>query len=154
VNSVNGWWTNIKESILRFYEEEDYIPSEKRLKNRRIEDEFLSKEAQRIPPHEKPSQIAVCAPEDPDEEWRPADYIKTERPVIVNFKKLHGDDRAQVKNFLLGVIYALEGTYTKLSDDLIIFAPRDVGIITRHTSQSPMLEKEFFSGDLNPEDFL
>jgi len=111
-------------------------------------------EALRVPPHEKPSQIAVCIPETPDEEWRPADYIKSDRPVVVKFVKLHGDDRDQVRNFMLGIIYALDGTYTRLSDDIILFAPKDVGIITKHNAPMPMMEREFFTGDLNPEDLL
>ena len=151
---MNGLWNNLKESLLRFYEDDDYIPPEKRNRKRNLDDELAARDPYMIPPQEKPSQIAVCVLEDPDQEWNPADYIKSDRLVVVNFKKLHGDDRAQVRNFLLGVIYALEGTYTKLSEDIFIFAPKDIGIITKHNTTSPFIEKEFFSGELNPEDFL
>ena len=151
---MTSFWQSIKESFLKYVEEDDYVPPEKRGRSRSEEKEMASMEAMRIPPHEKPSQIAVCIPESPDEEWRPAEYIKSDRPVVVKFLKLHGDDRDQVRNFMLGVIWALDGTYTKLNEDIFLFAPKDVGIITKHNGTMPMMEREFFTGDLNPEDLL
>jgi cell division inhibitor SepF len=113
-----------------------------------------SRTAVRVSPLEKPSQIAICIPETPDEEWRPADYIKTDRPVIVNFKKMDDEERDQVRNFMIGVIYALDGTFTKLSEDLFLFAPKDVGLITKHEGGDSNMESEFFTGDLSPEDLF
>ena len=152
VNAMSSWWQSLKDALQRYYDDEEYTPSKKSQETQY--EELTSREAMRISPLEKPSQIAICIPETPDEEWRPADYIKSDRPVIVNFKKLDSEDRDQVRNFLIGVIYALDGTFTKLSEDLFLFAPSEVGIITKHGPADPLLANDFFSGELNPEDLL
>ena len=151
---MSGWWQNFKNSFIRLYDD-DYEPElQKKTPVDSFESTLASREAMRISPLEKPSQIAICIPESPDQEWQPADYIKTDRPVFVDFKKLDDDERDQVRNFLIGVIYALDGTFTKIRDDLFLFAPCEVGLITKHKEKFASVEQEFFSGELNPEDLL
>jgi FtsZ-interacting cell division protein YlmF len=150
---MSNWWNSFKDAFYRFCDDE-YQPPERRNTSDDLNEIMGERNSMRISPQEKPSHIAVVIPESTDEEWRPADYIKTDRPVIVNFKKLDDEEKDQVRNFLIGVIYALDGTFTKLSDDLYLFAPRDVGIITKHDFQDSRLDSDFFAGNLNPEDLL
>ncbi|MFH1516120.1 MAG: cell division protein SepF [bacterium] len=149
---MSGWWNVFKDAFIRLYDD-DYEPSlQKKTNDSDLGQMISTRESMRISPLEKPSQIAICIPETPDEEWLPADYLKTDRPVIVDFKKLDDEERDQIRNFLIGVIYATEGTFTKLRDDLFMFAPSEVGLITKHKNFDPKISEEFFSGDLNPED--
>jgi FtsZ-interacting cell division protein YlmF len=150
---MSGWWQTFKDVFLGFSEDEEPAPK-KRASSDDFDEMFESRPPARISPLEKPSQIAICIPETPDEEWRPADFIKTDRPVIINFKKMDDEERDQVRNFMIGVIFALDGTFTKLSEDLFLFAPKDVGLITKHQGGDPSMESDFFSGELSPEDLF
>lgn len=150
---MSGWWQTFKDVFLGICDDEEPTPK-KRASNDDYDEMFENRSPVRISPLEKPSQIAICIPETPDEEWRPADYVKTDRPVIVNFKKMDDEERDQVRNFMIGVIYALDGTFTKLSEDLFLFAPKDVGLITKHQGGDSAMESDFFTGDLSPEDLF
>ena len=151
---MSNWWHTFKDVFLGLYDEEVEPSPRKYSSGSEMDELFESRPPIRISPMEKPSQIAICIPLSPDEEWRPADYIKADRPVIVNFRELDDNERDQVRNFMIGVIFALDGTFTKLSEDLFLFAPRDVGLITKHKGNDPAIESEFFTGELNPEDLF
>ena len=56
------------------------------------------------------------------------DNLKNRRPVIVNMEELEGNCAQRVLDFLLGSIYALNGTINKISRGIFLVAPRDVDV--------------------------
>ena len=56
------------------------------------------------------------------------DNLKNRRPVIVNMEELEGSCAQRVLDFLLGSIYALNGTINKISRGIFLVAPRDVDV--------------------------
>lgn len=56
------------------------------------------------------------------------DNLKNRRPVIVNMEELDGNTAQRVLDFLLGAIYALNGTINKISRGIFLVAPRDVDV--------------------------
>jgi cell division inhibitor SepF len=56
------------------------------------------------------------------------DNLKNRRPVIVNMEELDGNCAQRVLDFLLGSIYALNGTINKISRGIFLVAPRDVDV--------------------------
>ena len=53
---------------------------------------------------------------------------KNRRPVIVNMEELEGSCAQRVLDFLLGAIYAINGTINKISRGIFLVAPRDVDV--------------------------
>ena len=101
-----------------------------------------------------PKQIAIVEIESVDLEWIPANYLKSDRPVLVDFQHLTNKERDNVCNFLCGVIFAIGGSVEKRREDLFMFAPSEVGLVTQHEEVFPNGEDEFLAGNLNPEDLL
>ena len=56
------------------------------------------------------------------------DNLKNRRPVIVNMEELDGNCAQRVLDFLLGAIYAINGTINKVSRGIFLVAPRDVDV--------------------------
>ena len=56
------------------------------------------------------------------------DNLKNRRPVIVNMEELDGNTAQRVLDFLLGAIYATNGTANKVSRGIFLFAPHDVAV--------------------------
>jgi cell division inhibitor SepF len=56
------------------------------------------------------------------------DNLKNRRPVIVNMEELDGNTAQRVLDFLLGAIYALNGTVNKISRGIFLVAPREVDV--------------------------
>ena len=56
------------------------------------------------------------------------DNLKNRRPVIVNMEELDGNCAQRVLDFLLGSIYALNGTINKISRGIFLVAPHDVDV--------------------------
>ncbi len=56
------------------------------------------------------------------------DNLKNRRPVIVNMEELEGSCAQRVLDFLLGAIYAQNGTINKISRGIFLVAPHDVDV--------------------------
>ncbi len=151
---MSKWWDNMMDTIIQMYGEDANQSSKKSKKNSVSNLHMQPIEVILNSPLDKPKQIAIYEIESVDLEWIPANYIKSDRPVLVDFKNLTNKERDNVCNFLCGVIFALKGTVEKIREDLFMFAPCDVGMITEHDEVFPNGEDEFLAGNLNPEDLL
>lgn len=58
-----------------------------------------------------------------------ADNLKNHKPVIVNMEELDGGCAQRVLDFLLGAVYALDGTISKISRGIFLVAPRDCDVV-------------------------
>ena len=58
-----------------------------------------------------------------------ADNLKSNKPIIVNMEELEGETAQRVLDFLLGAVYALDGTVSKISRGIFLVAPKNCNVI-------------------------
>ena len=85
-------------------------------------------DAQPIPQNLASMKMIVYHPVCYDDAQNIVDNLKNRRPVIVNMEELEGSCAQRVLDFLLGAIYALNGTVNKISRGLFLVAPREVDV--------------------------
>ncbi len=85
-------------------------------------------DAQPIPQNMAAMKMIVYHPVCYDDAQNIVDNLKNRRPVIVNMEELEGSCAQRVLDFLLGAIYAVNGTINKISRGIFLVAPRDVDV--------------------------
>lgn len=85
-------------------------------------------DAQPIPSNMASMKMIVYHPVCYDDAQTIVDNLKNRRPVIVNMEELDGNTAQRVLDFLLGAIYATNGTANKVSRGIFLFAPHDVAV--------------------------
>ena len=85
-------------------------------------------DAQPVPQNLASMKMIVYHPVCYDDAQSIVDNLKNRRPVIVNMEELEGSCAQRVLDFLLGSIYALNGTINKISRGIFLVAPRDVAV--------------------------
>lgn len=85
-------------------------------------------DAQPMPSSVASMKMIVYHPVCYDDAQSIVDNLKNRRPVIVNMEELEGSCAQRVLDFLLGAIYALNGTINKISRGIFLVAPRDVDV--------------------------
>ncbi|MEJ5251657.1 MAG: cell division protein SepF [Chthonomonadetes bacterium] len=63
---------------------------------------------------------------------RAADGLKAGHQQVVNFQYAEGRVRERIIDFLMGVVYALEGTVERVHEQVFLFAPASVQVETTH----------------------
>ena len=91
-------------------------------------------------------EIVVLEPGAYDEAQSAADYLKTNRPIVVNLHSAQKDLGRRVVDFLSGVTYALDGHMQRVGDEIFLFTPRQVFITAEQ------VREETRSGSLFPID--
>jgi len=85
-------------------------------------------DAQPMPQNLASMKMIVYHPVCYDDAQTIVDNLKNRRPVIVNMEELEGSCAQRVLDFLLGAIYALNGTVNKISRGIFLVAPREVDV--------------------------
>ena len=73
-------------------------------------------------------KLIVIEPKNFEECKTLVDNLKAKKPIIVNLEKLETDTAKKIFDFLSGAIYALGGDVHKITNNIFIFAPANVGI--------------------------
>ncbi len=73
-------------------------------------------------------EIIVLEPRAYDEAQTAADYLKTQRPIVINLRETQQDLGRRVVDFLSGVAYALDGHMHRVGDEIFLFTPHHVTI--------------------------
>lgn len=98
-------------------------------RSRRRENSLLGGgDAQPMPANMASMKMIVYHPVCYDDAQTIVDNLKNRRPVIVNMEELEASCAQRVLDFLLGAIYAVNGTANKISRGIFLFAPRDVDV--------------------------
>lgn len=101
--------------------------------------EYEEEEIESISEYEKPKSKAVTRlggetkmvlfePRSFDEVDEVAKRIKENRAVVVNLHKLTREYAQRTIDFLTGVTFALDGTIQKIGTNVILCAPRSMGV--------------------------
>ena len=109
-------------------EQQDVKPARREPRSRRRENALVGGEAQPIPQNMASMKMIVYHPVCYDDAQTIVDNLKNRRPVIVNMEELDGTTAQRVLDFLLGAIYATNGTANKVSRGIFLFAPHDVAV--------------------------
>ena len=101
----------------------------KEVRSRRRENQLLGGGTpQPVPQNLAAMKMIVYHPVCYDDAQNIVDNLKNRRPVIVNMEELEGSCAQRVLDFLLGSIYALNGTINKISRGIFLVAPREVDV--------------------------
>lgn len=80
---------------------------------------------QRIPSN---AQMVLFEPRSFEEAEEIAKHLKNKRACVVNLHRLQRDYAQRTIDFLTGVVFALDGTIQKIGHNVILCAPRNVGV--------------------------
>lgn len=73
-------------------------------------------------------RVVVARPSSFEEVQGMADQLKGGRPVLLNLDSTPKDTRSRIVNFLIGVIYALDGQMQRVGGGILLFAPHNVDV--------------------------
>ena len=111
------------------YQEEKPVEAKREPRSRRRENALLGGgDVQPVPKDLASMKMIVYPPVCYDDAQTIVDNLKNRRPVIVNMEELEASCAQRVLDFLLGAIYAVNGTANKISRGIFLFAPRDVDV--------------------------
>ncbi len=88
-------------------------------------EEPRAKVVNRVPTDTK---MVLFEPRSFDEAEEVAKRLKENRAAVVNLHKLQRDYAQRTVDFLTGVVFALEGSIQKIGHNVILFAPRQIGV--------------------------
>ena len=105
------------------------VETKREPRSRRRENALLGGgDSQPVPANMASMKMIVYHPVCYDDAQTIVDNLKNRRPVIVNMEELESSCAQRVLDFLLGAIYAVNGTANKISRGIFLFAPRDVDV--------------------------
>jgi len=81
-----------------------------------------------VRPLESAAKVHVVAPSKFGDAKEIADYLKSNRPVIVNLQVAERDLQRRMIDFCSGVTYALSGEMEKVADEVFLLAPTNVKV--------------------------
>ncbi|MCS6949771.1 MAG: cell division protein SepF [Armatimonadota bacterium] len=111
-----SWWSRLKERLFGPSEEEDDGGTVIRL-------------------HTRPAQrVHVLYARSMEDARRAADGLKAGHQQLVNFQYAEPRLRERVVDFLMGVVYALEGTVERVHEQVFLFAPANVQVEMTHVN--------------------
>ncbi len=108
-----SWWSRLKERLFGTAEEEE------------------EEGGTVIRLHTRPAQrVNVLYARTMEDARRAADGLKAGHQQLVNFQYADARVRERVVDFLMGVVYALEGTVERVHEQVFLFAPANVQVET------------------------
>lgn len=74
------------------------------------------------------AQMVLFEPRSFEEAEEIAKHLKNKRACVVNLHRLQRDYAQRTIDFLTGVVFALDGTIQKIGHNVILCAPKNVGV--------------------------
>ena len=74
------------------------------------------------------ANINVYEPTSLKEMVRPADAIKAENTIVLNFTRVDKNVAQRCIDFIFGIVYALNGKMTKIDEDIFICTPKVIRV--------------------------
>ena len=82
-------------------------------------------------------QVVLVEPARRGEAREICDELRQGKTVVINVEKLERDDVLRLHDFITGVIYALDGKYQEINENVLVVAPYNVDIKKTDTSSIP-----------------
>lgn len=81
------------------------------------------------------SKMILLEPRAYSESQQIVDYLKNRNAVVVNLKRVTGDQAKRIVDFLSGTIYAIGGEIQKIGGGIFLCTPNNVGIQGKITDE-------------------
>ncbi len=81
-------------------------------------------------------KLVLIEPQNFEECKKLVDSLKARRPIIINLEKIETETAKKIFDFLSGATYALNGSIQRVSNNIFIFAPENVGICDENKTQN------------------
>ncbi len=85
------------------------------------------------------AEVVITEPLSYSESQSIADYILSNRSIVINLHKVTPDHAKRIIDFLSGAVYAMDGTIQKIGDEIFLIAPKAVSV-TGNIDDSSSLE--------------
>ena len=92
-------------------------------------------------------QVVLVEPARRGEAREICDELRQGKTVVINVEKLERDDVLRLHDFITGVIYALDGKYQEINENVLVVAPYNVDIKKTDTNNIP------FPNDAEEDDY-
>jgi cell division inhibitor SepF len=90
-------------------------------------------------------RLVAVTPENFGEVEKMGEQLKKKRTLVVNFENMDAEEAKRTVDFLSGVIFALNGSLQKISQEIFVFAPAGVALNsdfqTRLSEREPLLRE-------------
>lgn len=73
-------------------------------------------------------RLVVTTPESFGEVEKMGEQLKKKRTLVVNFENMEAEEAKRTVDFLSGVVFALNGSSQKISQEIFVFAPAGVAL--------------------------
>ena len=93
------------------------------------------------------SKMILLEPRAYSESQQIADHLKKRNTVVVNLKRVTGDQAKRIMDFLSGTIYAIKGNIQKIGSGIFLCTPNNINVqgkITDDTEKDKEKEEENF----------
>lgn len=77
---------------------------------------------------QKTSKLVLCEPRNYEETQDIADHLRVRRAVLVNLQRVRPEQAMRIVDFLSGTVYALNGSISKVGQNIFICTPDSVEI--------------------------
>ncbi len=94
-------------------------------------------------PGQKQMRVVVTSPGTFDEVQEIADYLKAKKPVIIRMDSVDSSLSKRIIDFISGSVYAIDGSLTRIGENVFLAAPTSVSIEIPHGLSGD--KKEFFT---------
>lgn len=85
------------------------------------------------------AEVVITEPLSYSESQAIADYILSNRSIVINLHKVTPDHAKRIIDFLSGAVYAVDGTIQKLGEEIFLITPKVVSV-TGNVDESSSLE--------------
>lgn len=75
-------------------------------------------------------KLVVIDPKSFDESPKLVDSLKSKKPVILNLESIDTETARKIFDFMSGATYALNGKVQRVSNNIFIFAPENVDVLS------------------------
>lgn len=98
-------------------------------------DDFYTIKAEEANADDGSSKMILLEPRAYSESQQIADYLKSRNTVVVNLKRVTGDQAKRIVDFLSGTIYAIGGDIQKIGGGIFLCTPNNVNVQGKITDE-------------------
>ena len=98
-------------------------------------DDFYTIKAEDANTEDGSSKMILLEPRAYSESQQIADYLKSRNTVVVNLKRVTGDQAKRIVDFLSGTIYAIGGDIQKIGGGIFLCTPNNVNVQGKITDE-------------------
>lgn len=81
-------------------------------------------------------KLVVTEPKSFDECPKLVDSLKSKKPIIINLENLENEKARKIFDFLSGATYALNGNVQRVANNIFVFAPENVDVLSNNGENS------------------